>query len=184
MSSGGNVQTQCRCSGNKTHASIVNGRYALTSIMASRNSVLATGSANIFLRRYVTTVKKYVPPGPRALRYMDIWSKSFLINGSYRLVVGGAHPTRLPGSSRKQTGWTPPTEKQPDTKKIPHSQGGESGGSYPLFNVKNWFAYALTLRMHLRTGSSAVLQPGHNPADQSSPQFWPPWLPCHLWTAL
>lgn len=68
----GNVHRQCRCSGRRTKASMVKGCFFMTCLRDSRNSETLSGWQRIFFLVYVTTVKKYVPPFFRALRYRMI----------------------------------------------------------------------------------------------------------------
>ena len=69
-SSTGNFHIQCKCSGKTTIAGTSKGLSACTLRIASCNKLRACGLWNIFLRLLVTIVKKNVPPGWYARRYL------------------------------------------------------------------------------------------------------------------
>ena len=105
----GNVHTQCRCSGSKTKASMEKGCSFITRPKASRSNETLSGWQRIFFLLCVTTVKKYVPPFVRALRYriipmlMGLGWVSFLnptyelsYHHPYPLLAAGAGPLSAP----------------------------------------------------------------------------------------
>ena len=82
----GNVQMQCRWSGKRTKASILNGCCFMTFLNAWRSNFTLSDRLKIFSRRCVTTVKKQVPPLTCALRYLICiyvgfrrWLRAFFI---------------------------------------------------------------------------------------------------------
>ena len=68
----GNVQIQCRWSGKRTKASILKGYCLMIFLNAWRSNSTLSELLKMFMRPYVTTVKKYVPPSTFALRYRII----------------------------------------------------------------------------------------------------------------
>ena len=68
-SSSGNRQIQCTWSGNTTIPSISNGRFCFTWRKAVLRREIFSGTVRIGCLLYVTTVKKYQPPGRHARRY-------------------------------------------------------------------------------------------------------------------